>query len=299
MFVFKKKLFNKNTLFFGYFLVFCLFTQKARALRIFVSISPQAYLVEKITGSGIPVHILMKSSQNPHLYNPTPQQLMLLANSDIYFSIGLPIEAAFVKKYQQNFKHVTIVPMNDGIKKRTMTSVHSIRSIKHSHKGLDPHIWLSPVLAKQLASNIYKALVDQDPKDKDKYLANLKALHTTLDTVHRENLLQLKPFYGRSVLVFHPAFGYFLSLYHLKQIAIEIEGKEASLRYLLNTIARKSKENNIKTIFTQPQFAQKSLIAIAQALKVSIQQIDPLEKDLIYNYKKMTRIILENFSQKN
>src|ERR1041385_3888642 len=49
------------------------------------------------------------------------------------------------------------------------------------HPYGNPHVWLDPVNAKQLASNIAVGLTRIDPEGKDVYAANLKALSDKID----------------------------------------------------------------------------------------------------------------------
>ncbi len=53
-------------------------------IRAFVSIEPQAYLVERICGDSADVRVLVDAGQDPHTYEPTPAQMSALARSDVY-----------------------------------------------------------------------------------------------------------------------------------------------------------------------------------------------------------------------
>ena len=129
----------------------------------------------------------------------------------------------------------------------------------------DPHIWLNPLLVKTQARTICDALVELDPQHAADYRKNLAAFEADLDRVHAEIAATLAPLKGRELFVFHPAFGYFADAYGLKQVPVEIEGKEPTAKQLAELIAR-AKADHVKVIFVQPQFSRKSAEAIAQAI---------------------------------
>ena len=54
-------------------------------------------------------------------------------------------------------------------------------------------------------------------------------------------------------MVFHPAWGYFAESYGLKQIPIEIQGKEPR-PFALRHLIEQAKDLGIKVIFAQSQF---------------------------------------------
>jgi zinc transport system substrate-binding protein len=83
-------------------------------------------------------------------------------------------------------------------------------------------------------------------------------------------------------MVFHPAFGYFGDAYGLKQVPVEIEGKEPSAQQLA-ALVRLARERDIKIIFVQPQFSDKSARAVAQAIGGAVLAMDDLGPDYLKN----------------
>lgn len=145
----------------------------------------------------------------------------------------------------------------------------------HDHEGLDPHIWLDPILVKKQATNITNALVKQYPKNKATYEKNLHAFLDKLDKIDTNIKSQLKSKKGKAFLVYHPSWGYFAKRYGLVQKAIEIQGKEPKPRDLEHII-HEAKEDNIHTIFVQPQFSKKSAEVIAKQINGQVASIDQL-----------------------
>lgn len=161
----------------------------------------------------------------------------------------------------------------------------------HHDGGLDPHVWVSPVNVKVIAKNIYEALVKVDPKNEATYKKNyenfLKKIDET-DAKIKETLSGLKQ--GTAFIIFHPAFGYFAKEYNLKQVPIEVEGKEPKpkeLAYLMD----KAKEEGARAIFAEPEFSDKSAQLIAKELNIPVIKISPMAENWSENLINFAKAI--------
>jgi zinc transport system substrate-binding protein len=103
---------------------------------------------------------------------------------------------------------------------------------RHQHAGLDPHIWLSPPLVKIQARAILVALEKADPKNRSAYEANFREFTARIDQLDMDLKETFAGKTGLQFMVFHPAWGYFGYAYGLKQVPIEIEGKDPKLAQL-------------------------------------------------------------------
>jgi zinc transport system substrate-binding protein len=86
-------------------------------------------------------------------------------------------------------------------------------------------------------------------------------------------------------MVFHPAWGYFAHAYGLKQVPIEIEGKEPKPAQLKELIQH-TRKNDIKAVFVQPQFSTKSAELVAREIGGQVAFADPLAEDWIANLRQ-------------
>jgi zinc transport system substrate-binding protein len=86
--------------------------------------------------------------------------------------------------------------------------------------------------------------------------------------------------------VFHPAYGYFGDAYGLKQIAIQLGGKEPTARQLAKLI-QLAKEEGVRVLFVQPQFSKKSAEALAKAIGGAVIPLDDLAPDYLRNLQDM------------
>jgi len=96
---------------------------------------------------------------------------------------------------------------------------------------------------------------------------------------------------GKTFMVFHPSWGYFAREFRLRQLAIEVEGKEPSPRQMAEIIS-KAQHYGIRAIFVQPQFSQQSANAIARQLHARLCVAD----DLAYDWPNNLLSIAKNIA---
>ncbi len=259
---------------------------------IVVSILPQIEFVEKIAGDKFSVIAIVGLGSSPHNYEPTPQQILKISKAKAYFSIGIEFEKALISKIKASFPQLEIFEVNKNVKLRLMEK-HSHEN-EHEEEGFDPHIWLGYEQVKVILTNVLAALIELDPDGKEyyekNYLTYKKEIDETFDLLSR----RLAPFKGKTVFVYHPAFGYFLDNFGLKQKSFEIRGKEPSQRQLIELI-KEAKREEVKAIFVQKQFSKTSAKKIADAIKGKVIEVDPLDPNWLKNIKYMGEKIIEAF----
>jgi len=252
-----------------------------------VSILPQKYFVEKIGGDRVKVNVLVLPGSSPHSYEPRPRQMLALKKSRIYFTIGVALEKAWLPKFRAVNPDLAVVDTHQGIERIPMESRHLHENDpKQEEEGeMDPHIWLSPPLVRIQAKNILEALVRADPQGKDLFQKNHDKFALEIASLDDELKKILAPEKDAAFLVFHPAWGYFARDYGLKQISVEMEGKNPGPKDLQHIIEL-ARERNIKVVFAQPQVSPRIAETIAGAIRGQVALIDPLSGDWAGNLKQ-------------
>ena len=257
---------------------------------VFVSIAPQKYFVEKIAQTQVEVSVLVQPGASPATYEPKPKQMIALSKTKIYFAIGVPFERVWLKKIAVANPNMQIINTQNGITKIPMETYHQHE--REHPKGTnnnivhDPHIWLSPNLVKIQARNILNALLVLNQANKPVYKAGYKKFIAEIESLD----VELKTiFTGKKetkFMVFHPSWGYFANEYGLKQIPVEIEGKNPKPADLVRLI-KHANTLKIKIIFVQPQFSNASAGVIAQAIGGQIAFVDPLALNWADNLRQV------------
>ena len=203
---------------------------------VFVSIAPMKYFVERISAESFDVQVLVGPGQSPATYEPTPRQMAKLSDAVVYFRTGVPFENVWIKRIAKANPDMLVVDIRKDIELREMIS-HSNDNDSDAHEGMrDPHIWLSPSLVKIQARTICDALIEISPGNKNEFEKNLDVFILDLDNLSMEINNALVELESREFMVFHPSWGYFADEFHLKQIPIEIEGKEPGAKELTRIV---------------------------------------------------------------
>lgn len=273
---------------------------------IVVSILPQQTFVEKIGANKVNVIAMVTPGSNPHSYEPKPSQMVHISKADIYFPIGFGFEDTWLEKFANQNKNMKFVEMTKGIKKIMMKKHNHHHGNEHEnhdehehHKDEvkykeDPHTWTSPKNVKIMAKNIYDTLVQIDASNKEYYLNNYnKFLEEINQTDEKIKAIFSKIEKNSKFMVFHPAWGYFAKDYNLVQFPIEVEGKEPKPK-MLKRIIQEAKKENIKAIFTQSEFSDKSAKVIADELKIKVIKETPLATNWSQNLIHVANTIANN-----
>ncbi len=245
-------------------------------INVSVSVLPQAYFVERIGGTRVNIQVMIPKGASPETYEPTPRQMVMLTDSDIYVKVGapsFPFETKHFNAILKKNRKIIVVNMSDGVK----------------YRSGDPHVWVAPFTVKIAAENIYKALSKVDPLFKTYYKKNYESFLKDIEKLDGNIKKSLKGKKGYSFMVFHPAWGYFADEYKLNQICVEKDGKAPSASYIrkMIDIARKK---NIRAVFVQTGFDKGSADVIAEETGGKIIHIDPLARDWLKNMEKIVKI---------
>ena len=271
--------------------------EMAPDLQVTVSIVPQAYFVERIGGEHVAVQVMVEPGQSPHTYEPKPEQLVALSQSNVYFSIGVSFEDAWLERIAAASPGMLLVDTAAGIERRPIEAHdHGDDDDDHEedHEGenLDPHIWLSPRLVKIQARHMADALAELDPEHAQEYRDNLVAFEAEIDALDAEIRQQLAGLTSAKFLVFHPSWGYFADEYGLEQVAIEVGGQEPSAAELAQLITM-AREEGIRVVFAQPEFSTRSAEVIAEEIDGRVLLINPLALDWAENLREVARTVAE------
>ncbi|MDE6115863.1 zinc ABC transporter substrate-binding protein [Barnesiella sp. WM24] len=246
---------------------------------ITVSIQPQKYFLEKIAGDKWEVKCLLSNGANPESYDPAMTHLLNLESSKAYFRMGnIPFESAIINKVHNNNPALKIYNNSEGIE--LITGTHSHGDIKHADAP-DPHTWTSVKNARIIATNMYNAMSDLDPKHKDTYSRNYLKVLESLDSLDSSIDSLLAPKRGESFVVWHPSLSYFARDYGLHQISLSPEGKEASVNMLQEAVDS-ARTSGARVVFYQKEIDSRQAETANRQIGATMVNINPLS----YNWDK-------------
>lgn len=236
----------------------------AGELRIMVSIPPLAWAARNVYPEA-EISVLCPKGGNPEIYEPTPQQMISLAESNIFFHTGnLGMEQQWLERLKKN------APQTKFVK------------VGNSRKGGDPHCWTSPSGMQHILDDMVSAVDCQRDSSFIIYY----------DKLRQSCAEGITPRRGTAFAIFHPSLTAYAAEYGLKQIAIEQHGKEPSPSDLPHIIDE-CRRHNVKVILVQEEFDQRMAETIAKQLGIRTARINPLSENWKEEITHTTKIINE------
>jgi zinc transport system substrate-binding protein len=194
--------------------------KKKDQLTIYTTVFPLQYFTAQIGGKYVNVKTIYPPGADEHTFEPSQKDMMNLADSDLFFYIGLGLEG-FVEKAKGTLKneHVTIVPTAEELKLPKSDDSHE-EEHDHSNSDVNPHVWLDPIYSKEMAAVIRDSLIKQMPQHKDLFNENFKQLAQKLDELNTKYKQTLTNAKLKKIIVTHAAFSYWEKRYGIEQISI-------------------------------------------------------------------------------
>lgn len=270
-------------------------TTDASKTTVYTTVYPLQYFTEQIGGDLVEVKTIYPPGADEHSYEPSQKDMMNLADSDLFFYVGLGLEG-FVEKATTTLEneHVTMVPVGESIHfeesstETTESHDHEDESAdsadthdhedestdsadthdhedestgsgdSHDHGDIDPHVWLDPLYSIEMAEAIKNELVQKLPEDEEELEANFNKLEKELQELHQEFLSATSDVEHKEFLVSHAAFGYWEQRYGLEQISVAgLSSSNEPSQKELETIIETANEHEIHYIFFEQNVSSK------------------------------------------
>ena len=151
-------------------------------LRIVASLFPQYDFARQVAGDCAQVELLLPPGVESHSFEPTPADMIRIHQADLFLYTGRYMEPWAQQIIDGLEGDTRVVDVSEGIQlDREDHDPGEHGHEGHDHGGFDPHIWTSPVNAKQMVENIAQALMEADPAHAQLYRANADAYQARLD----------------------------------------------------------------------------------------------------------------------
>jgi zinc transport system substrate-binding protein len=264
------------------------------------SIKPLAIIAQSAFKDNVSVEYLMPAALSPHDVILKLSDVRKIADANLVLWIGREFEVRAAKQFA-NIPSEKIVTAMDLLETDHQDSGHNEEHDEHPedyhdlshddhddhHGDIDPHIWLSPEIAMQLAHVLSKRLgikADQIFSQKSK-----QAIENLLKNAKQGNYI-----------VHHQGFGYFVEAFNLQPgLSIrDMLGKQQGAKTQYN-LRLEGQKRGVSCVFVEPQHGQKDAIAIAKDLAVPTKTIDILAvayQDELPSYESYLYGLAEQFA---
>jgi zinc transport system substrate-binding protein len=281
------------------------------APQVVASIKPVHALVAAVMkGVGTPA-LIVDGTASPHNYSLRPSAARALANADVVFWVGPPLEGFLVRALDTlagdsravaliDAPNVVRLPFRDGHDhddehgeenrhghghendhedrhEGEGRAEHTGHEDAHDAAAIDGHIWLEPANARVLAQVIAEALAEIDPENAGIYAANAEGVSERIAIMTAEIGALLAPVRNRPFVVFHDAYGYFESHFGLRSAgAITVRPDSPPSAERLRTIRTRIRTTGAACVFSEPQFDDRLVDAVSADTLARTAVLDPL-----------------------
>jgi zinc transport system substrate-binding protein len=219
---------------------------------------PVAFATEQIGGNTVHVDNLTPAGAEPHDVELSPRNVGAVRDADFVFYLGRGFQPALERAV-------------DGAKGTAADLLEGLplRPAVGGEHGLDPHVWLDPVLYSRLARTIGETL--GRPAQARVFAGRL----TALDREYRRSLAGCK---RREIVTSHAAFGYLAARYDLTQIPITGVSPEAEpTPRQLQQVVRNVRAHGATTVFFETLVSPDLAKTVARETGASTAVLDPIE----------------------
>lgn len=198
-------------------------------LKVLAANSFLADIAQNVAGERLRVETFVPIGLDPHAFEPTPQDVAKIADSQLFIINGAGFEEWLEKTIENADGQARILEASAGLTMREPGEDEPNHVDEEEYEGEenqddlhegDPHFWLDPNQVIQYVENIRDGLSEIDPAGKDTYAKNaadyIEQLRE-LDSWIRGQVGQIPA--GRRILVTdHDTLGYFADQYGLRVV---------------------------------------------------------------------------------
>ncbi|WP_257348377.1 metal ABC transporter solute-binding protein, Zn/Mn family [Pseudalkalibacillus decolorationis] len=141
----------------------------------------------------------------------------------------------------------------------------------HDHGSVDPHFWLDPIQAIELAENIKDQLIKSKPNAKEDFEKNFNSLKGDLLKLDSDFQEMMKASNQKEILVSHAAYGYWEDRYGIEQISVSgLSPTNEPTQKQIKSIITETKAHNINYILFEQNVSTKPAEMIKEQLGLEI-----------------------------
>ena len=231
-----------------------------------------ADITKNIAGDKINLHSIVPVGQDPHEYEPLPEDVKKTSKADLIFYNGINLEtggnAWFTKLVEnaQKKENKDYYAVSEG--------VDVIYLEGQNEKGKeDPHAWLNLENGIIYAQNIAKRLIEKDPDNKATYEKNLKAYVeklTALDKEAKEKFNNI-PEEKKMIVTSEGCFKYFSKAYNVPSAYIwEINTEEEGTPDQIKTLVEKLRKTKVPSLFVESSVDDRPMKTVSKDTNIPI-----------------------------
>ncbi|WP_170336506.1 metal ABC transporter solute-binding protein, Zn/Mn family [Ruegeria arenilitoris] len=230
-------------------------------LKVVATTGMIADAARQVGGDQVEVKGLMGPGVDPHAYRQTRSDIVAMTRADLVLWHGLYLEAQMEEFFHDLDRKRNVVAVADGVDKSKLRA-HDDYADKY-----DPHLWMSPVLWKDVVVQVQEALTEARPEAAETFAANTEAFLAEIDQLdaYGKQVLAAVPENSRVLVTAHDAFGYFGEEYGYEVLGIQgiSTQSEAGLNRigeLVDTLV----DQQLTAVFVESSVSDRSMRALIE-----------------------------------
>ncbi len=262
---------------------------------VVTSFYPLYFFTSEIAGENAEV-INLAGASDVHDYSPSPQDMLQLHNAELVIYMGADLEPwadDVIPQLQQ--ENIPTLAIADVLPLHKMNEEEHESEDEHHHGDFDPHVWLDPVIAQTIVTEIRNALIELDANHAEKYQAhaeNLLARLSDLDAAFASGLAECK---NTKAIISHDSFGYLARRYAFTlNPIVGISTMDEPSAQMLAELKSKAEAEGITHILSEKNNIQRFAETLAAETNLEIVIIDPLGKGGQETEKDYFEVMEEN-----
>jgi zinc/manganese transport system substrate-binding protein len=218
--------------------------------------------VQRVGGDRVSVTTLVGVDGDPHTYEPTPQDSVLLSKAFIIFENGLEFEGWLEGLCSSSqTRAIRVVAARNVTPREQRCACHGTER--------DPHVWHSIKHAISMVGVIGEELANFDQAHAQEHRARAAAYIRELEALDTEirQQVELIPADSRRLVTAHDSFGYFAQDYGFQAVSLldsfTSEAADPSAMRLASVV-RQVKEQKVPVIFSENTLSNKLAETVAR-----------------------------------
>ena len=230
-------------------------------LKVVTTTGMIADAVRQVGGDLVEVKALMGPGVDPHAYRQTRSDIVAMTRADLVLWHGLYLEAQMEEFFHDLSRKRTVVAVAEGLPKDVL------RGHDDYDDKFDPHVWMTPILWKQVVTQVQLALSDARPEAAEAFAANARNHQAELDRLasYGAELLAAVQAESRVLISAHDAFGYFGRDYGFEVLGIQ--GISTQSEAGLNRVSELVDllvARNVTAVFVESSVSDRSVRALIE-----------------------------------
>jgi zinc transport system substrate-binding protein len=243
--------------------------QEQEKITIVASFYPLYEFASRVVGDRAEVSSLVPGGVEPHDWEPTAEDVSRVRAADV-----LAINGAGFETWAEDMEVKVVVNTSEGIE-FSYKEENEAGTDEHGHEvdevaggiGVNPHIWLDPMLAKHQIDKIRDAMARSDPANADYYNHNADGFTAELDSLDAFIRSELASCGKSDFIAFHDAFAHFSERYGLRQHSIHGVSPEGEiLPQTMQQIIELANEFDINVIYSEDLIDSRLVDTIANEI---------------------------------